>query len=110
MLSSVSLCLFLSSFNALCVLTNQVKYDYYRIMARKLILYELQGTSQGHAQGSCPTDGLRLLARMIARELTARQSGYENSNKYQDAASQLKVATSLESKTNTQGRKAKQDA
>lgn len=79
-------------------------------MAHKLILNESGATSQADGQVVCPTDGLRLLARMIARELIARESGCKNTKKYQDAASQLKVATSLESKTNTQGRKAKQDA
>lgn len=80
------------------------------IMARKLILNESDATSQADGQVVCPTDGLRLLARMIAGDLMARQSGCENSKKYQDAASQLRVATSLESETNTRGRKAKQDA
>jgi len=76
-------------------------------MARKLIVDESRATSQGDSQAGYPTDGLRLLARMIACDLMAKQSGYENSKKYQDATSQLKVVTSLESETNTKVRTAK---
>lgn len=92
------------------MLTNKVDVLIISIMAHKVIVYESVPAGQTGGQADCPSDGLRLLARMIARKLITRESGCKNTKKYQDAASQLKVATSLESKTNPQGRKAKQDA
>ena len=80
------------------------------IMAHKIIVYESVPAGQTDGQAGCPSDGLRLLARMIARKLMARKSDCKNTEKCGDAASQLNVAISLESKTNTQGRKANQDA
>lgn len=72
-------------------------------MTSKIIVDDSRAGSQGHTEAGSPTDGLRLLARMIACDLMARQSGYGNSKKYQNA-------TSLESETNTQVKKVKQDA
>ena len=97
----------LNSISVIIVLYYLLTYAIISTMDRKLIVDESGATSQGDSQAGYPTDGLRLLAGMIACDLMARQSGYENSKKYQNANSQLKVATSLKSEANTQVRKAK---
>ena len=64
------------------VLTVNIIMVYYRNMRHKAILSDPRDISQGYSRVSSPDDGLRILARLIARELInkRRQIGVEASS------------------------------
>ena len=79
MLSSVFIYLILSSINDLLVLTYYMICAYYSSVNYEIILNYSGSVSQGYSRVGCPDNGLRILARLIARELInkRRQIGVE---------------------------------
>jgi hypothetical protein len=61
------------------VLTIYKIYAYYSIVNYEIILNHLGCVRQGYGRVNCPDDGLRILARIIARDLLAKRQ--DNANK-----------------------------
>ncbi len=79
-------------------------------MALKAIVSESQAASQGHTDAGSPTDGLRLLARMIACDLMAKESACKNSEQSSQATGQQGLSGGLQFDINTEVSKGRQDA
>jgi hypothetical protein len=64
------------------VLTNVLVCAYHSIVDCEIILNDPGSISQGCDTVSCPDNGLRILARLIARDLVTRRQ--DNANKQKD--------------------------
>ena len=64
------------------VLTNILVCAYYSIVDCEIILNHPGSVSQGYSSVGCPDNGLRILARLIARDLATRRQ--DNANKQKD--------------------------
>ena len=63
------------------MLTNALNYAYYSSMGHDIIVNHSGSVSQGDGRVGCPGDGLRILARLIARDLVSKHKGSINSKK-----------------------------
>lgn len=63
----------LSSLYVLTVLTNIMVCAYYSIVGHDIMINHANAVSQGCSRVSCPDNGLRILARIIARDLVTKQ-------------------------------------
>ncbi len=72
----------LCSIYDLLVLTNILICAYYSIVDYEIILNYSDAVCQGYGSVNCPGDGLRILARIIARDLVTKRQ--DNTNKKKD--------------------------
>ena len=73
MLSSVFIYPILSSINDLLVLTNILICAYHSIVDYEIMINHSGSVSQGYSRVGCPDNGLRILARIIARDLLVKR-------------------------------------
>ena len=78
------------------------------IIRRWLILYKSRSIRQGRINAGCPTNGLRLLARMIACHLIAGELRYEKNKKSSQASGQEGLSDRLRSDPDTEVKKGRQ--
>jgi len=64
------------------MLTNCLHYAYDSSVNYEIILNHSGSVSQGYGRVNCPDDGLRILARIIARDLVTKRQ--DNANKKKD--------------------------
>jgi len=92
------------------MLTNEVNVLIISTMTRKIILDDSGAISQGASQTDYPSDGLRLLARIIAYHLMASELGHKNSKKSGQAAGGQEPTDNTQSNINNEIREPSQDA
>ena len=73
MLSSASQYVLLSSLYDLLVLTIKLICAYQSSVGHDIMLNHSDVVSQGYGRVGCPDDGLRILARLIARDLVTKR-------------------------------------
>ena len=83
-----------SAINASFRLTNCLHYAYHSSVDYEVILNHSGSVSQGYGRVNCPDDGLRILARLIARDLlTKRQdNAYKKTGRKVGAHKHWRVA------------------